>query len=86
MALRRSFQPGLGFVFQGLVTKGDTGRFAAATSDAIIGFYVNRALLIFNGMHGTDPKRITVLAVVFTDHIKHFYLLSYEVWLILLSQ
>jgi hypothetical protein len=76
MALRRSFQPGLGFVFQGLVTKGDTGRFAAATPDAIIGFNVNRALLILYGTYCTDSHGIAILAIMFADNIKHLDFLS----------
>jgi hypothetical protein len=76
MDLRRSFQPGLGFVFKGLVTKGDAGRFTAATSDAIIGFYVNRALLIFYGFYRTDSHGIAILTIMFADNVKHRDFLS----------
>jgi hypothetical protein len=76
MALRRSFQPCLGFVLQGFVTKGDTGRFAASTPNAVIGFNVNRALLIFYGIYCTDSHGVAILAIMFTDNIKHLDFLS----------
>jgi len=54
----------------------NTNRFATATADAIIGLHINRTLLIFYGMHGTDSKGVAILAIVSTNYVKHCCLLS----------
>jgi hypothetical protein len=54
----------------------NTSRLATATADAIIGLYINRALLIFYGMHSTDPHSIAILAIVSTNNVEHLPLLS----------
>jgi hypothetical protein len=64
-------EPGLGFVFQSLVTEGDTGSLAAAAADALFRVHVDGALLVRDGVDGADMHGIAVLAVMWADNIEH---------------
>jgi hypothetical protein len=74
--LSSAFQPLWCLVFKGLVSKIDTSCLAAATADAIIGLHINRALLIFYGMHSTDSKGVAILTIMLANNVQHFFLLS----------
>ena len=68
-----SHEPFRRLVFQGPVTKSDTGCFATPTAYAVIRVHVNGTFLFLNSMRRTSPQCVTVLAVMFADNVEHLF-------------
>jgi hypothetical protein len=77
--LSSAFEPLKCLVFQGLEAKTQTCCFAAPATNAVVRLHVNGVLLIFNGAHSTDPHGIAIFAIMWTNDVKHIYLLLKEI-------